>query len=261
MSKATLTRGTKKRSIACTAILVALLLNGCGTPYATVRNQAGEDVMLLGHDPVAYFKLGKSVRGDPAIKASLPSRTYFFMNEENRKTFLVAPGRYEPQYGGFCSSGAAFAIKLGSDPSEWEIVHGKLYMFGDVLGHEAWRLDPRWNIEHGDQVWPEAREAGWRWQSLKRYMSKVSWYKSQKDIAREFRTKYPDGEWPKYDVGSMVQNLFTKYPGWRAREGFGPQPVIGLVGDDPCPPACPGTESKPFAGKRQGAVIGVSTLP
>jgi hypothetical protein len=68
MSKATLTRGRTKRSIACTAILVALLLSSCATPYATVRNKAGEDVMLLGHDPVAYFKLGKSVRGDPAIK-------------------------------------------------------------------------------------------------------------------------------------------------------------------------------------------------
>lgn len=239
----------------------AVSIGGCGTPYATVRNHAGDDVMLLGHDPVAYFKVGQSIRGNPAIKVSLPSRTYFFVDEDNKKAFVATPDKYEPQYGGFCSSGAAFALKLGSDPTEWEIVNGKLYIFGDVSGHEAWRLDPLWNISHGDDVWPEARDTGWRWQSLKRYVNKVAWYKSQKDIGAEFRAKYPNGQWPAYDVGTMTQNLFTKYTGWRAREGFGPQPPVGLVGDDPCPPACPGAPSKPFEGRRQGSVIGTSTLP
>lgn len=251
-----------RRSIATlTLLLGALLVSGCGTPYATVKNKAGEDVMLLGHDPVAYFVFGKSVRGDSAVKTTLPGRTYFFVNEAHKQMFLADPQKYEPQYGGFCSSGAAFAIKLGSDPTEWEIVNGKLYIFGDVSGHEAWRLDPQWNIQHGDQVWPQAREVGWRWQSLKRYANKVPWYKSSRDIAREFRAKYPNGEWPQYDVGSMFANLFTKYPGWRAREGFGSQPQVGLVGDDACPPACPGAPSQPFGGHRQGAIIGISAGP
>ena len=38
-------------------------LAGCGTPYATVKNSAGDPVMLLGHDPVAYFTQGKPGRG------------------------------------------------------------------------------------------------------------------------------------------------------------------------------------------------------
>ena len=41
---------------------VAILV-GCGTPYATVPDAAGRPVMLLGHDPVAYFNQGRPQRG------------------------------------------------------------------------------------------------------------------------------------------------------------------------------------------------------
>ena len=97
---------------------VLCALSGCGTPYATVRNAQGEPVMLLGHDPVAYFTEGRAVRGTAAYKVSLPDRTYYFASAESRARFTAEPQRYEPQYGGFCASGAAFAVKLGSDRSE-----------------------------------------------------------------------------------------------------------------------------------------------
>ena len=37
-----------------------------------------------------------------------------------------------------------------------------------------------------------------------------------------------------YDTGSLLDNLVFKYPGWRAREGYG-QPALGVPGepDDP----------------------------
>jgi YHS domain-containing protein len=221
----------------------------CGTPYATQRSKSGQDVMLLGHDPVAYFTVGKPTRGDPKIQSTLPDRTYYFASEENKKRFDASPSNYEPQYGGFCGSGAAFAIKLGSDPTEFRIVNGKLYIFGDVLGREAWEIDAAWNIARGDAVWPDAKNVGWRAQSLKRYMNKVAWYKTGADIRREFAAKYPGRAWPTFDVGGMFTNLFLKEPGWRAREGFGGQPVVGLVGDDACPPACVGTVSQAFGAK------------
>lgn len=229
--------------LACLAILN---LSGCGSTHATMKNKLGEEVMLLGHDPVAYFTQSQPVRGNPDIKSSLPGRTYYFVNADNKARFDATPDKFEPQYGGFCSSGAAFAIKLGSDPTEWRIVNGKLYIFGDVLGKAAWELDPAWSIQHGDEVWPQARDKGWRGQSLKRYISKVPWYKTGADIRKEYEAKYPGKALPQFDVGSMLQNLFTKSPGWRAREGFGGQPVVGLVGEDACPPACAGQPSKAF---------------
>lgn len=230
-------------------VAVLGLLHGCSNTHATMKNQHGEEVMLLGHDPVAYFTVGKPTYGNPSIKSTLPGRTYYFASDANKKLFDTSPDKYEPQYGGFCSSGAAFAIKLGSDPTEFEIVAGKLYIFGDVLGHEAWSIDPAWNIQRGDEVWPEAKDVGWRWQSLKRYASKVSWYKNTQDVRTDWAKKFPGRQMSNYDPGGMVTNLFLKDPGWRAREGFGPQPVVGFVGEDPCPPACTGQVSKRFGEK------------
>jgi hypothetical protein len=220
------------RALRCWLLLVlAALLQACGTPYATVPNTAGEPVMLLGYDPVAYFTEGKPVRGDRANQVSLgsaqapPHRIYYFSSAANKALFVQDPAKYEPQYGGFCSSGAAFALKLGSDPTAWQIYEGRLFIFGDVLGYEAWKIDPAWNVKHADQVWPQMREAGWRSQSLSRYANKVSWYKSGKDIADEYAKKFGK-PYPSYDPGGMTTNLFSKLPGWRAAEGFG-QPALG----------------------------------
>lgn len=203
----------------------AALLQGCGTIYATAPNPRGEEVMLLGHDPVAYFTEGRPVRGSSRIKAALPNRLYYFASEENRRLFEANPAKYEPQYGGFCSSGAAYGIKLSSDPTAWEIYRDRLFVFGDVIGREAWMLDPAWNVGHGDEMWPEAKDAGWRAQSLRRYASKVAWYKNSRAIVEEFAKKYPGRAFPDYDPGGWIDN-FLKRPGWRAAEGFG-QSALG----------------------------------
>jgi YHS domain-containing protein len=207
-------------------VLSTALLTGCGTPYATVPNRNGDPVMLLGHDPVAYFTDGRPVRGKPELAVSLPERTYYFASAEHREMFRADPARYEPQYGGFCSSGAAFAIKLGSDPTAWQIEGGRLFIFGDVLGQTAWQLDPAWNIAHADELWPQMRDAGWRAQSLKRYLFKVPHYLTGREIWEQYKRRYPDKPWPTYDTGGMLNNLFLKPPGWRAAEGFS-QPALG----------------------------------
>lgn len=219
------------RWLAAACLLIVVLSGaGCGTPYATVPDRLGQPVMLLGHDPVAYFQQGEPVRGDPrwrvALPAQSPERVYYFASEENRRRFEADPSRYEPQYGGFCASGAAFAIKLGSDPTSWLIRDGRLFIFGDVLGKTAWLLDPQWNIEHADRLWPTIRGEGWRIQSLRAYADKVPWYLSGEQIRRQFEARHPGQAWPRYDPGGMATNLFLKPPGWRAAEGFG-QPALG----------------------------------
>lgn len=214
---------------AAAGLLILLLLGslaGCGTPYATVANRAAAPVMLLGHDPVAYFTRGQPLRGSPQWQLSLPQRTYYFASAEHQALFAADPARYEPQYGGFCASGAAFAIKLGSDPTAWQIHRGRLFIFGDVLGRTAWNIDPDWNIEHADRLWPAMRERGWRAQSLMRYAFKVTHYLSGREIQAQWQQKNPGQAWPSYDPGGMFSNLVTKQPGWRAAEGFG-QPALG----------------------------------
>jgi len=210
-------------ALCCAGMLV---LAGCGTPYATVDDAEGEPVMLLGHDPVAYFTEGRPVRGSARHKVSLPGRTYYFANAEHADRFRRAPETFEPQYGGFCASGAAFAVKLGSDPTAWQIERGRLFIFGDVIGQTAWRLDPAWNIAHADALWPDIRDRGWRGQSLRAYAHKVPHYLTGAQIRAEWERRHPGRAWPAYDPGGMITNLFLKPPGWRAAEGFG-QPALG----------------------------------
>ena len=85
---------------------------------------ADDKLMLLGHDAVAYFTQNDAVKGDPNIKLEHLGVTYRFSSEANKAEFQKNPEKYMPQFGGFCSNGAPFGIKMGSDPTEWEIVDG-----------------------------------------------------------------------------------------------------------------------------------------
>jgi len=216
------------------------LLAGCGTPSATVKTSRGEDLMLLGFDPVAYFTDGKPVRGKHTLPATVDGRTYYFATPEHRAAFQQSPAKYEPQYGGFCSNGAPYAVKLGSDPTQFEIRDARLFIFGDVQGHEMWLLDWQDNIRHADELWPSIRDKGYRAQTLKAWIFKVPWYRTTPELMARWRAAHPGevihypGRTEPYDTGGFFNNMVLKYPGWRAREGFS-QPALGVPGepDDP----------------------------
>ena len=74
---------------------VVALLQGCGgTLYATVKDSAGRDVMLVGRDPVAYFTQARPVPGRASIAVELSNRTYYFASEQHRAMFLAAPEKF-----------------------------------------------------------------------------------------------------------------------------------------------------------------------
>ncbi len=209
--------------------LVAALLAGCGTTHATVQTSRGEALMLLGFDPVGYFTEGRPVRGKHTIAATHEGRTYYFASAGHREAFVAAPAKYEPQYGGFCSNGSPYAVKLGSDPTQFEIRDGRLFIFGDVLGHELWRLDEAENIRHADALWPGIRDVGWRWQTLKGWTWKVPWYRTGRELMARWQERNP-GKSLDYDPGGLWRNLVLEEPGWRARKGHG-QPALGVPGE------------------------------
>ena len=211
------------------ALFVALAISGCGTTHATVDTTRGESLMLLGFDPVAYFASGKPARGKHTLPATFEGRTYYFAVDENRRTFTADPRKYEPQYGGFCANGAAYNVKLGSDPTQFVVKDGRLFIFGDILGKEMWLLDADTNIGHADQLWPGIRDEGWRSATLRGWIDRVPWYKRGPELMTEWQARHP-GRKLEYDTGGILKNLVFKYPGWRAREGFS-QPALGVPGE------------------------------
>ena len=210
-------------------LALAAMLAGCGTTHATVQTSRGEELMLLGFDPVAYFTDGKPVRGTHTLPATYEGRTYYFATPEHREAFRAAPAKYEPQYGGFCSNGAAYNVKLGSDPTQFVVRGGRLFIFGDIMGKEFWLLDPATNIRHADSFWPTLKDEGWRWATLKGWTNRVPWYKRSPELMKEWEEKHP-GQKLVYDTGSGLDNIVFKYPGWRAREGHS-QPALGVPGE------------------------------
>lgn len=216
----------RRVALVVASILLLVLVSACvSTPYSTMPNPRGDEVMLLGHDPVAYFTRGLPTRGNKAITSTLPDRTYYFASAEHKAMFDAAPERYEPQYGGFCSNGAPYRIKLGSDPTEFVIHNNRLFIFGDVLGREMWLLHRDENIANADREWPAIRDVGWRQASLAAFINKVPWYRNGAELHAEYERRDP-GKRLTYDPGGMITNLFLKRPGWRAAEGFG-QPALG----------------------------------
>ncbi len=234
------------------ALCAALLLTGCGISTATVKNGTGQDVMLLGHDPVAYFTQQQSVRGNPVFQTTLTSsttgRTYYFLNAKNKQLFDANPAQYEPQFAGFCAQGMANGLKLAADPSEWRVHDGKLYVFADALTRAGWDLDPQQHTASSQRLWADAKDAGWRSQTLYRIIIRVSGYQSDSRLRKALWDKDPANPIAQFDTGGLWHSLTAKEPGQRVREGYGARPMVGLVGDDPCPVACIGTVSKAFGG-------------
>jgi YHS domain-containing protein len=205
--------------------IFVMSLSGCGTMYATVKDRQDRDVMLLGHDPVAYFTDAKPSKGQASLASTVDGRTYYFSSEEHLAMFESSPEKFEPQYGGFCSNGTPFKVKLGSDPSEWEIVDGRLFIFGDLGGHETWKLDREFYIKKADEYWPEIERKGWRWQSFTAiYLKHVPHYQTGSDQIAKWEAKHGK-PFPVEKHGNVLLHLI-RVPGWRAAVGYG-IPAVG----------------------------------
>ena len=76
--------------------------------------QAQDNLALKGYDPVAYFTEKKPVPGKPEFTARA---TYRFASAANRDAFAAAPGKYAPQYGGYCAFGMASGYKAPIEPN------------------------------------------------------------------------------------------------------------------------------------------------
>src|SRR5258708_13805806 len=145
---------------------------------------------------------------------------------------MVAGASDETPYGGFCSCGAPCGVKMGSDPAQFAVVDGRLFIFGDVQGKEFWLLDRDDNIRHADQLWPAIRDKGWRMQSLKAWIFKVPWYRDGRGLMARWRAAHPGREL-NYDTGGPPNNRPFQYP---------------------APPAPPGDRHESFGGRPQPAV-------
>jgi len=136
----------------CLLSLVVSEAATAASPIAAVNTEHG--LAIKGYDPVAYFTAGKPTPGLAQFSVTYNGAVYRFSSSANRDSFVAAPARFLPQYGGYCAYAIALNTIADIDPDEWAIVNSKLYLNNNFLSQTLWSLDKSGYIASGDQNWP-----------------------------------------------------------------------------------------------------------
>ena len=107
-----------------------------------------------GYDTVAYFTMGKPVKGSPDFATEWKGATWQFSSAENLEKFKANPAAFAPQYGGYCAYGVAKGSLVKGEPEQWKIVDGKLYLNYSAGVQKTWAKDAAGNIGKADGNWP-----------------------------------------------------------------------------------------------------------
>lgn len=116
-----------------------------------------KDGAIRGYDPVAYFIDGKPVKGSPQYTHSWMGAQWRFASAANRDAFSADPGKYAPQYGGYCAWAVSQGYTAEIDPDAWTVESGKLYLNYSKSVQATWAKDVPGNIAKGDRNWPELK--------------------------------------------------------------------------------------------------------
>jgi YHS domain-containing protein len=132
-------------------LFALLLLNGFGG--IAVGQSPVADIAIKGYDPVAYFQVGKALKGNESFTVQWHNLTWYFQTRDNRNLFESSPEKYAPQYDGYCAWAMTEARKAVTDPEVWKIVNGKLYLNCSMAAYEKWSRDIPGNITKADANW------------------------------------------------------------------------------------------------------------
>jgi YHS domain-containing protein len=178
-----------------------------GPPFRTTSDAHAGKLMLMGHDPVAYFTQNDAVAGNPAIQAEHMGVTWRFASEANKTEFLREPARYMPQFGGYCSNGINYAVPWGAGggPNTWRIYRGKLYVFGGQSSRDQFEMETELNLQRAHQYWTsEIAGSNPLWVRYKRMVFRVPHYKSDAALQAEWEARRAAGTLPVMPGGKQV---------------------------------------------------------
>ena len=126
---------------------------GSRTSDAVYTTGPNNDAMQ-GYDTVAYFTVGKPVKGESQMSTMYQGARWLFSSEENLQAFSANPERYMPQFGGYCAFSVAKGKIVKGDATLWVIVDDKLYVNYNKGIHKLWLKQPEKMINKGNGNWP-----------------------------------------------------------------------------------------------------------
>lgn len=113
-------------------------------------------IALEGYSPVSYIELNLAQRGSKSFKSEYQGLAYYFTDEEQVKKFEANPGKYLPQFGGWCATGIAVGQKFRTDPNKFLVSNDKLYLFLydlEVDAKQLWISDEKGMLSKAQKNW------------------------------------------------------------------------------------------------------------
>jgi len=149
-----------------TAFIIVIVIIGGYLAYPTIYwsyvaymnadktvSASSNGTAIQGYDTVAYFTMGKPVKGLPEFEVHWQNAKWLFSNEKHRAMFASDPQSYAPQFGGFCVLGVSLGKKWDPDPTVWSIVDGKLYLNYDDIGRNEFVETSKDKIAEAQKIW------------------------------------------------------------------------------------------------------------
>ena len=108
------------------------------------------DAAILGYDSVAYFTVGKPVKGQDRFATEWMGAKWKFASQVNLDLFKSNPAKYAPQYGGYCAYGVAQDNLVSIEPDKFTVLNGKLYLNYNAEVQATWLKDPARYVKQAD---------------------------------------------------------------------------------------------------------------
>ena len=126
-------------------------------PINTLKNSVfggRTDTAINGYDTVAYFTVGKPVKGQDSLVHDWMGAKWKFSTAAHLELFKVNPAKYAPQYGGYCAYGVSQDNLVKVEPDQFTVRDGKLYLNYDADIQAKWLKDPAGYIRTADARFP-----------------------------------------------------------------------------------------------------------
>lgn len=122
------------------------------------NNIDNSNIALQGYSPVSYLDLGLAQKGNKSFKTNHKKVVFYFTSAEQKATFDKNPGKYLPQYGGFCAFGTYAGAKFRVDPNKFIVENGKYYLYLNNLELDAKQL---WLAENNHTTLERVADKNW----------------------------------------------------------------------------------------------------
>lgn len=121
-------------------------------------NIDNSNIALEGYSPVSYLDLGIAQKGLKEFKSEHDKVAYYFTDADQKKKFDKNPGKYLPQYGGYCAFGVYAGAKFRPDPNKFIVKDGKYFLYLYNLELDAQQL---WLAENNHAVLVDKANKNW----------------------------------------------------------------------------------------------------